>query len=131
VACDCVKNLCENRTIAVSSNNGSMRNFNSRYTLQSFLGEGNKVNVDSKKIWPAVLCFSLDVCSLYWQVNFAYGYYYWGCITVWNFVKGFGTTVWMDLLADEDFLKEVNEIWSWDNFLACLLCPWVGLAITA
>jgi len=50
LACDCVKTLCENHTFALSANNGCMQNFNYWYTLQSLLGEGNKVNVDSMKI---------------------------------------------------------------------------------
>lgn len=70
VACDCVKTLCENHTFALSANNGSMQNFNCWDTLQSLLGGGNKVNVDSIKMGPAVLCFSLDGCSLYWQMKF-------------------------------------------------------------
>jgi hypothetical protein len=50
LASDCVKTLCENRTFALFENNGYMQNFNCWYTLQSLLGEGNKVSVESMKI---------------------------------------------------------------------------------
>jgi len=119
VACDCVKTWCENRAFALSANNGSRQNFNCWYTLQSLFGEGNEVNVDSMKIWPAVLCFSLDGCSWYWQMIFCLWLLLLRLyITVWNSVKCFGMTVWVDPLADKDIMKEINENQLWDNCYA-------------